>query len=483
MKLRLLSTFAVFFSVAAVAGCATSTQTKIADGPAPDGTTPDTSTPAEEESDDPALQPPHSLGTIVLGEAHGSGTSKSTPIVSATFIPDAVLGKACTKKLTDACVIQEVPKCTKVTSSSTGCNSNELCSFDTSCKAVCKPFAVCETSCDTGEVCKAVSTSSTSTTGECVKVGSFDAGPLAFSGTTTSITMFPPYSFETTGSGAPFLGGAELHVQASGATEAGFEKFDEKFTATTFLQTTPSLSKITRDKVFGTGALPIAWAPANDSIIITVSGAGGSATCKVQDALGKFDVPRSVVKAAQGDGTSTTSSSSSISVSVARQRKEVKKDKHAKTSLDYLKVLPDGWLELVTLSTESASFQGCSSGQDICGDTCTDVTYDSKNCGSCGNVCSSGQSCYNGSCGGGSSSGSSGTTCTTCRSNAKSGSCSSYSTTCNADSSCNNLAYCASSCTTSSCITSCEQSYPAGVTKWSPLKSCLSSYCSSSCGF
>ena len=143
MKLRLLSTFAAFFSVAAVAGCATSTQTKIADGPAPDGTTPGATTPAEEESDDPALQPPHSLGTIVLGEAHGSGTSKSTPIVSATFIPDAVLGKTCTKKLTDACVIQEVPKCTKVTSTSTGCNSNELCSFDTSCKAVCKPFAVC----------------------------------------------------------------------------------------------------------------------------------------------------------------------------------------------------------------------------------------------------------------------------------------------------------------------------------------------------
>jgi hypothetical protein len=295
--------------------------------------------------------------------------------------------------------------------------------------------------------------------------------------------MFPPYSFESTGSGAPFLGGAELHVQASGATDAGFEKFDEKFTATTFLQTTPSLSKITRDKVFGTGALPIGWAPGSDSIVITVSGAGGSATCKVQDSLGKFDVPRSVVKAAQGDGTSTTSSSSSISLSVARQRKEVKKDKHAKTSLDMLKVQPDGWLELITLSTESASFQGCSSGQDICGDTCTDVTYDSKNCGACGNACSVGQSCYNGTCSGGSSSGSGGTTCTTCRSNAKVGSCSSYNTTCNADSSCNNLSYCASSCTTASCISSCESSYPAGVTKWSPLKSCLTSYCSSSCGF
>lgn len=485
MKLRLLSTFAAFLSVAAVAACATSAQTKIADGPA-DGTTPtDTTTPAAEESDDPALQPPHSLGTIVLGEAHSAGTSKSTPIVSATFIPDALLGKACTKKLNDACTIAEVPKCTKVTSSSTGCNSNELCSFDTSCKAVCKPMAVCETSCEADEVCKATGTGTSGTgtaNGTCVKVGSFDAGPLAFSGTTTSITMFPPYSFEGTGSGAPFLGGAELHVQASGATDAGFEKFDEKFTATTFLQTTPSLSKITRDKVFGTGALPVAWAPANDTILITVSGAGGSATCKVQDSLGKYDVPRSVIKAAQGDGT-TSSSGSSISLSVARQRKEVKKDKHAKTSLDMLTVQPDGWLELITLSTESASYQGCSSGQDMCGDTCTDVTYDSQNCGACGNKCSVGQSCYNGACSGGSSSGTGGTSCTTCRSNAKVGSCSTYNTTCNADSSCNNLSYCASSCTTASCISSCESSYPAGVTKWNPLKSCLSSYCSSSCGF
>jgi hypothetical protein len=481
MKLRLLSTFAAFFSVAAVAACATSTQTKIADQ-APDGGTPGDTTPAEEESDDPALQPPHSLGTIILGEAHGSGTSKSTPIVSATFIPDAILSKTCKKKLTDACEIQEVPKCTKVTSSSTGCNSNELCSFDTSCKAVCKPIAVCETACEKDEVCKSTSTSGTSTTGECVKVTSFDAGPLAFSGTTTSITMFPPYSFESTGSGAPFLGGAELHVQASGATDAGFEKFDEKFTATTFLQTTPSLSKITRDKVFGTGALPIAWAPANDTILITVSGAGGSATCKVQDSLGKFDVPRSVVKAAQGDGTSTTTSSTSLSISVARQRKEVKKDKHAKGSLELLSVKPDGWLELVTLSTESASFQGCSSGQEMCGDTCTDTSYDRDNCGTCGNVCSSSQSCYNGTCSGGSSSGSTGT-CTTCRSNAKVGSCSTYNSACQADVDCYDLSYCASNCTTASCISSCESQYPAGVTKWSPLKSCLSSYCSSSCGF
>lgn len=481
MKLRLLSTVAALLSLTAVAACATSAKTTIQDPANPDGTTPgDGTTPVEEESDDPADQPPHSLGTIVLGEAHGSGAStKSTPIVSATFLPDAMLGRSCKKSLTDGCEIQEIAKCTKVSTSTTGCNSNEACVLDnTTCKATCKAFAVCEKACDDDEVCKLSSSSSTSTAGTCVKKESFDAGPLAFSGTTTSITMFPPYQFESTGQGAPFLGGAELHVQASGATEAGFEKFDEKFTATTFLQTTPSLSKISKEKVFGTGALPIAWAPANDTIVISISGAGGTATCKVKDSLGKFDVPRSVVKAAQGDST-TTSSTSALSISVARQRKEVKKDKKAKGTLSISEVKPDGWLELVTMSTERASFQGCASSQAICDDTCTDLAYDRDNCGTCGNVCGSSQTCSAGKCTGGST----GTTCSSCRSSATSGSCSSYYSSCTANTDCYYLASCAQSCTTASCVTTCENQYPAGKSYYASLKSCLSSYCSGSCGF
>lgn len=497
MKLRLLSTVAVLLAASAVVACATSEKTSIADS-TPAGTMPgDPSAPAADESDDPALQPPHSLGTIVLGEAHGSGGStgstKSTPIVTATFVPDALLTKTCKETLTNGCEIAKIPKCTKVTSTTTGCNSNEACTFDTSCSPVCKAFAVCDTACSADEVCqpKAGSTSggtsggTTTTVGECVKTTSFDAGPLAFSGTTTSITMFPPYQFESTGQGAPFLGGAELKVQASGATGAGFDKFDETFTATTFLQTTPSLSKLTKSQVFGTGSLPIAWAPANDTILISISGAGGTATCKVQDSLGKFDVPRSVVKAAQGD-TSTTADtgSTSLSISVARQKKDVKKDQHAKGTLDLVSVKPDGWLELITLSTESASFQGCGASQDYCGDTCTDLSYDQLNCGTCGNVCPGSQSCNSGTCSG-SSSGSSGSTgtCSTCRSNAESGSCSSQYSTCDANTDCYYLAQCADSCTTSSCVSSCQSSYPAGVSAYAGLKSCLTSYCGSSCGF
>jgi len=498
MKLRLLSTAVALLAASAVVACATSEKTSIADPTAPGSMPGDPNAPATPDSDDVTMQPPHSLGTIILGEAHGSGgttgSTKSTPVVSATFVPDALLTRTCTEALTNGCEIQKVAKCTKVKGSVTGCNDNEACTFDTSCSPVCKAFAVCDTACNADEVCKPKASGSTSgssgtttTVGECVKTATFDAGPLAFSGTTTSITMFPPYQFESTGQGAPFLGGAELKVQASGSTGAGFDKFDETFTATTFLQTMPSLSKLDKTVVFGTGSLPIGWAPANDTIVISISGAGGTATCKVQDSLGKFDIPRSVVKAAQGDASSTTTETgTSLSISVARQKKDVKKDKHAKGSLDLVSVKPDGWLELITLSTESASFQGCGAQQDFCGgDTCIDLSYDSENCGSCGHVCPGGGSCNSGTCSGGSSSGTSGSTgsCTTCRSNAEGGSCASQYSTCDANTDCYYLAQCADSCTTSSCVSSCQSSYPDGVASYAGLKSCLTSYCSSTCGF
>jgi hypothetical protein len=505
MKLRLLSAAAALLAASAVVACATSEKTSIADPTAPGATPADPNDPAAAaESDDVTMQPPHSLGTIILGEQHGSGgttgSTKSTPIVSATFVPDALVTRKCTETLTNGCEIQKAPKCTKVKGTATGCNANEACTYDTSCSAVCKAFAVCDTACSADEVCQPKTTGSTSgssgttgtTVGECVKTATFDAGPLAFSGTTTSITMFPPYQFESTGQGAPFLGGAQLTVQASGSTGAGFDKFDETFTATTFLQTMPSLSKLAKSDVFGTGSLPIGWAPGSDSIVISISGAGGTATCKVEDSLGKFDVPRSVIKAAQLNPSTTTDTGDtgdgSLTISVARQKKDVKKDKHAKGSLDLVSVKPDGWLELITLSSESASFQGCGASQDFCGgDTCVDLQYDSQNCGSCGHACTGGGSCYSGTCSGGSSgtSGSSGTTssCSTCRQNALSGSCNSQFNTCDGNSSCYPLADCADACTTASCVSSCQSSYPSDVSYYAPLKSCLTTYCSSSCGF
>lgn len=475
MKLGLIGSVLSLFVLGA---CATSAKAVVTDDPAAGEPGTGIGAPApEEEEDDVTKQPPHSLGTILLGESHGSGTaSKSTPIVSASFVPDALLTKSCKKKLDAGCEIFEVPKCTKVTTSTTGCDAGETCAFDDSCKAVCSRVALCEKACAEDETCKLVQPLGTSTTGTCVKRELFDAGPLAFSGTTTAITLYPPYSFESDGQGAPFLAGAELRVQAQGATEAGFEKFDEKFTSTTFIQTTPSLAKIPREKVFGTGPLPVAWAPANDTILINLSGIGGTATCKVKDADGKFDVPRSVVDAALGVGTTTgTTGTQTLSVSVARQRKEVKKDKKAKGELSQTKVIPTGWLELVTLSTESASFQGCASTQSICGETCTDTKTDRNNCGTCGNVCTSAQSCVSGKC----TTGGTTTTCDSCLSSY----CPSQRSSCLSNSYCSALKTCYEGCTTSSCQSSCRSSYPSGTTYFDSLNSCKASYCSSSCAF
>ena len=478
MKLCLLSSSLV--ALLAISACATSTKSGVDPAPTEDGGAPEGGPAVDDGVDDPALQPPHSLGSIVLGEAHGSGASaRSTPIVSATFVPDAILGKSCKKTIEAGCEIQQVPKCTKVVGSTSGCSTNEICSLDTtSCAAVCKPFATvsCTKACAEDEICT-LPAGSTGTAGSCVKVESFDAGPLAFSGTTTTITMFPPYRFETTGQGAPFLGGSELRVQAQGAIDAGFEKFDEKFTATTFLQTSPSLAKIPRATVFGSSAIPIGWKPSTasttDNIIITVTGSGGTASCKMKDALAKFDIPRTVVQAAQGVGSVGTSP---VSISVTRQRKEIHKDKHAKGVLALATIKPDGWLELVTQSTESASFQGCTStGQTLCNDVCVDVTFDRNNCGSCGNVCSYVQSCSSGSCTGG------GTTCVSCKSTAKSGTCSSQSAQCELDPTCSNLSFCVSQCSNSTCVSNCESSYPGAATKFAPLKSCLAGQCGSLC--
>ena len=48
----------------------------------------------------------------------------------------------------------------------------------------------------------------------------------------------------------------------------------------------------------------------------------------------------------------------------------------------------------------SLSYSGCPSGQTNCSGLCTDTSSDSNNCGSCGNICSSGTSCVRGSCSG-----------------------------------------------------------------------------------
>jgi hypothetical protein len=46
----------------------------------------------------------------------------------------------------------------------------------------------------------------------------------------------------------------------------------------------------------------------------------------------------------------------------------------------------------------SDSVPSCPSGQTACVTTCTDVQSDAKNCGACGNVCPTGQTCAQGKC-------------------------------------------------------------------------------------
>jgi len=105
---------------------------------------------------------------------------------------------------------------------------------------------------------------------------------------TTPITLFPPYEYQSSAQGAPYLTGKSIEVQASGAAEAGFDKFDEQFTATTLLQT--NLASLSSATISGTGPIPLTWAAGSDSINISVSGPGGVATCTATDSSGSFQI-------------------------------------------------------------------------------------------------------------------------------------------------------------------------------------------------
>jgi hypothetical protein len=223
----------------------------------------------------------------------------------------------------------------------------------------------------------------------CKKKDRFDAGAIAFAGTTTSITLFPPYAVTPKGDGAPFMPKSEIRVQASGATQAGFEQFDEKFTSTTFLETDPPLNELPRSTIFGTGDVPIAWAPGEDRVFVTASGAMGAARCAANDKDGKFSLPRSVVREVLG----TIDSTSPLAITVSRERREVRKDKKTVGG-----TLENGWIELVTSSSESHSFASCSYGYALCGDLCVDTRTDSVNCGACGKTCLASQYCSAGLC-------------------------------------------------------------------------------------
>jgi hypothetical protein len=403
---------------------------------------------------------PHAIGLVALGESHKPGGS-SVPTVLATFLPDSTaLPQACTTQVA-GCTLVTAPQC------GTGCGSGQVCGWDTVCNPTCQ--AACTAQCTANEECYFPSPGQPA----CRPTQSFDAGPLAFMGTTSPITMFPPYQYQGMAGGAPFLANAQIEIQAQGASGAGFDAFDEKLTATTFVQTTPPIDELASATVFGVGAVPIGWNPGSDTINITVTGAGGiTVTCTAQDSTGHFDLPRAAIAAAQGSG-----GGGGFSITVTREHDDWYKSQGTRGTLTGQTVQPVGWLELTTESTESASFQGCPQANDtMCPDGCFDTSSDPLHCGSCTVVCTSDQSCNSGSC----QSQMTMTDCTTCQGTADSGTCSSSYNACEADPNCQAYDSCTQSCGTGnpSCISGCQTQYPAGYSELMSYWDCI---CNTAC--
>jgi hypothetical protein len=444
-------TIALGVAVSVAVGCSSSSSSSTGSGQGDDGGGGDT---------------PHALGAIVLGESHAPTGGTSTPIVTAGFIPDSsALPKACSTQV-DGCTFVTTPTC------GTGCGTGEQCAWDDSCNPTCQP--ACTLACGSGQECYFVSPG----TPACRVTQSFDAGALAFAGTTTPITLFPPYSYDVMGMGAPFLAGAQIQVQASGASGAGFDKFDETFTATSFMQTNPPISQISSATIFGEGSVPVAWNPGSDSIIVTVTGAGGTITCDAQDSTGTFAIPRDAMNAAVGKG-----GGSALTLTVTRERDEWHKNETDHGTLVGATVQPTAWLELTTLSTETATFQGCQiSTETMCPDGCYDLNSDPLHCGSCSTVCASGQSCAAGKCTTGTT-----TDCTSCETQADSSTCTTAYESCEGDSNCTSYATCDSGCSgDATCISNCQTQYPTGYSEYSNYKSCIcevacTSQCTSEC--
>ena len=409
--------------------------------------------------------PPHAVGVILLGESHASGSLISTPVVSAGFAPDSTaIPAVCTTQVA-GCTVSAAPHCGTM-----GCGPGATCGWDTSCQPTCQ--LACTLSCGTGQECYFPSPGQTA----CRTKESFDAGALVFVGTATPITLFPPYAYQGSIGGAPFMAGAEIQVQASGASGAGFDKFSGSTSATARVTTNPPLSQIAKSTVFGLGALPIGWIPGSDTVTVMVAGAGAIVTCPADDTSGQFEVPRAAIAAAQG-----VTGGSTLSLAVTREHDSWNKSASTHGTLTTATVQPVGWVELSTLSTETATVQGCvDAGQTLCPDGCFDTSSDPLHCGSCTVVCGSGEACFSGQC----STGVSTTSCTACETQAEQGGCATAYTTCAGDMACTSYGACAQACAAgdTSCTGSCASQYPAGYSEFTSLKSCVcSTACSSAC--
>lgn len=410
---------------------------------------------ANTSSVDPLLDlTPRAQGTIVLGATHAPGSSNVTPSVSVSFVPDttAVL-TACGQTDEGSCVITQAPDC------GTSCKAGETCGWDDTCSAACKP--ACTMSCGENQKCAMADDG----TQGCVDIQTFDAGPVAISGTNMPIAVYPPYGWKTTDDGSPYAPGADLHVYAAGPTGAGYAPFDVTFKATTLLEANPPLDQLSLDDVFGDSDLSVGWVPGNDRVYILATGAGGSARCLANDADGSFTVPRDVLQQVMGDKVQA------LQLSIQRMRLERHEDLKTVGSLDNETIQSKAWLDLETTSTESIALQACTSQQTACGAKCVDTSSDPDNCGSCGNSCNGG-SCYNGAC-----ESSNGGSCSSCQANANITTCSSSYNACTGE--CKSLLSCVMGCAgDATCESNCYGMYPSGQTAFNAYYGCL---CGSAC--
>ena len=116
-------------------------------------------------------------------------------------------------------------------------------------------------------------------------------------------------------------------------------------------------------------------------------------TCAVNDSAGSGTIPRAVLTAAGGGEAPNR-----VSLTLTRTRASIQKGLTTVGTLTTTHVEPEGWVEVVTTSMETHTFEGCSSYESLCGDACIETDYDEQNCGTCGNVCAANQTCSEGEC-------------------------------------------------------------------------------------
>lgn len=415
------------------------------------------------DSGDPPTGP-HALGQITVIEAHATTGGNATSTIVAGFIPDAASSAPVCTMAVAGCEVMLAPDCHGT------CGTKQFCTFDQGCSPMCKP--ICDATCSDTEECYFP----TPTSSACRQRQSFDAGTLTLSGTTTPVTLFPPYSFKGIDSGSLYNDGAELAVTATGAgTGAGYLGFTESFTATHVFRTSPALDKLGITDVFGAADLPIQWTSGQDDITVTAtviaaSGKVGTLTCKADDTTGKFALPRQAIKAVLATGDSL----GSLTVAVTRKKLHAVYDLTTTGTLPGTDIQPVGWLDLATSSTETTSFAGCDDNQQVCDNACVD-TSTNAHCGSCENACASGDFCETDKCSGP-------TACNSCFNTASTGSgvCASAFSACTNNSDCSALKTCFLACanTDSTCQQTCANAHPDSITLFNMGPNCI---CSSGC--